>query len=515
MGGLSKSNKETKKEAAAGGSAEVELPVAVTDVQERVRSGKKRRTQEDSEGVGSDCAAAVDTTTTRKKRRSMEKTGMVEPAAGSPVVDADRPEAEAAESPEAFRARLQISCVSGDELPDPVQHFAAAPFSKKTRAALSGAGFAAPTAVQAQGWPVVVQGSDMIAVAKTGSGKTLAFLLPIFRKLAKENLDASEGPAALVLAPTRELAMQIEEAAAKFGKCVGASSLVVYGGVPKPPQAKALRERPQLLVATPGRLVDLMNDGAVELGKVRFLVLDEADRMLDMGFEPQMKQVMEKIPSERQTLLFSATWPKGLRKLAAQYLKKGPTHLNVGETEELAANKAVSQQFFKLSDDEKESKLWSILNALSPSEKVIVFANTKRRIDNLQKAVWASGYDCVAMHGEKSQRERDAGLAKFVSGETQTMFATDVCARGLDIHGVTHVLNFDMARDVESYIHRIGRTGRAGASGTSITFFNEDYDMECAPALLKIAEEAGQSPPEFLKKAAAKGGKGKNKLWRY
>jgi len=293
------------------------------------------------------------------------------------------------------------------------------------------------------------------------------------------------------------------------------TTAIMYGGAPKGPQAEELKKCPHLVVATPGRLTDFMGDGTVNLASVSCLILDEADRMLDMGFEPQMETIMKQIPKERQTLLFSATWPKAVQKLAAKYLKKDAAHINVGETEELAANKAVSQQFFNLGDDEKENKLWRILYDMGEGTKIIIFANTKNRINKLQKACWNNGYDCIAMHGDKQQWERDQGLAKFVSAEVPIMLATDVCARGLDIKDVTHVLNFDMARDVESYIHRIGRTGRGGKSGTSITFFNDAYDVECAPALAKIAREAGQEVPSFLEKAATKGANAKNKLWKY
>jgi superfamily II DNA/RNA helicase len=309
--------------------------------------------------------------------------------------------------------------------------------------------------------------------------------------------------------------VQIEEAATKFGESAEVSCCVVYGGVPKPPQAKALRSKPQVVVATPGRLVDLMNDGAIKLGQISYLVLDEADRMLDMGFEPQMKQIMKEIPAERQTLLFSATWPKSIKKLAATYLKDA-VHVNVGDTDELSANKAVTQEFMKLNDDEKDGRLWKLMDGFTDKEKCIVFANTKRRIEKLSKEVLASGYPCVVMSGDKSQQERDKGLADFVSGKTQIMFATDVCSRGLDIKGVTHVVNYDMARDVDCYIHRIGRTGRAGSSGTSITFVNDDFDIPCAPALAKIAKEAGQLVPEWLEKLVAKAEKGKkDKAWQY
>jgi len=453
--------------------------------------------------------APEDAARAEKKRRKKEKqealaaAEVAEVAAGA-VAELD---------PVAYRTQNQIS--SEQELPDPVQSFDTAPFGKKMRAALKAAGFAAPSAVQAQGWPVAVRGDDLVSVAKTGSGKTLVFLLPAFRMISKGKMDASNGPIALVLAPTRELAQQIEEVAVKFGAALDIKTTILFGGVPKPPQVKALKAKPELVVATPGRLMDLMQEGSVKLENVTYLVLDEADRMLDMGFEPQMDEIMKRIPAERQTLLFSATWPKSVKKLASKYLKKESVHVNVGSTEELSANKAVSQEFFKLDDDEKEKKLWHILYEMKEKTKIIIFGNTKNRINKLQKEVWNNGYDCIAMHGDKTQQERDAGLKQFVSGEVPIMLATDVCARGLDIKDVTHVLNFDMARDVESYIHRIGRTGRAGASGTSITFFNHAYDMDCAPALAKIAEEAGQTVPNFLKEAADKTKQVKNKAWRY
>jgi len=209
----------------------------------------------------------------------------------------------------------------------------------------------------------------------------LAFLMPAFRQIAKHQSDCSSGPAALVLAPTRELAVQIEEAATRFGQQAGVSTASLYGGVPKPPQAKALKAGPQLVVATPGRLMDLMRDGAAKLHGVTFLVLDEADRMLDMGFEPQMVEIMKQIPAERQTALFSATWPKSVQKLARSYMKKEAVRVNIGETEELAANRAVNQQFLKLDDSEKDEKLWRFVSGLGEDAKVIVFANTKRRID--------------------------------------------------------------------------------------------------------------------------------------
>mmetsp|Transcript_79816 Transcript_79816/g.244071 ORF Transcript_79816/g.244071 Transcript_79816/m.244071 type:complete len:238 (-) Transcript_79816:39-752(-) len=237
--------------------------------------------------------------------------------------------------------------------------------------------------------------------------------------------------------------------------------------------------------------------------------------MLDMGFEPDIAKILDTTPSERQTLLFTATWPKIVQRIAAKYLKEDHVHVNVGQTEDLAANKAVTQEFHKLGDDEKEMKLWRIIADLEDEHKLICFTNTKRRVEQLTKAFKARGFEVAALHGDKAQWERDRDLADFASGKCWLLFATDVCARGLDIRGVTHVVNYDMARDVEGYVHRIGRTGRAGATGVSVTFWNEAYDMECAPALVKIAKEASQQVPDWLQKAADKQKQVKNKQWRY
>lgn len=424
-------------------------------------------------------------------------------------------------TPAEFREKHFITlAIEGQTLPDPIQRFEDAPFSNEVCAGLVQTGFKEPSSIQAQGWPLVMDGKDLVAVAKTGSGKTLAFLLPAFefaRKLnSKACIKGASAPSVLVLAPTRELAAQLYKESEKFKKYHKICSVAVFGGVPKPPQAKALKEdRPECVIATPGRLQDLMEMEVLTLDRVQFLVLDEADMMLDMGFEPTISEIVGQIPSERQTLLFTATWPKAVKRIAASYLKKDHVHVNVGQTEELAANKAVNQTFYAIGDDEKEVKLWRIIGDLPDDGKVIVFMNTKRRVEQYRKAFVGRGFEVAALHGDKSQWERDRDLASFASGEVWLLFATDVCARGLDIKSVTHVVNFDMARDVEAYIHRIGRTGRAGAKGESITFWNVAYDMECSPALVKIAKEAGQEVPEFLENAAKKQKQAKTKLWKY
>jgi len=224
-----------------------------------------------------------------------------------------------------------------------------------------------------------------------------------------------------------------------------------------------------------------------------------------MGFEKELNAVMKELPKIRQTLFFTATWPKAVRRVAKNFLRTGDTvEVFIGEIGaqdgELAANKAVTQTFIEAQDDEKDKKLYDLLCGLEENASVVIFANTKRRVDVVASRFWQEGFSTVAVHGDKPQHERDASLKKFMTKQSQIMVATDVAARGLDIKGVTHVINFDMARDVESYVHRIGRTGRAGEVGEAVTFWNPDYDKECSPALVVIAKNAGQTVPPFLQK---------------
>jgi superfamily II DNA/RNA helicase len=393
--------------------------------------------------------------------------------------------------------------------------FTDAPFAQPIQEALKEAGFTVPSPIQARSWPVVLQGKDLIAVAKTGSGKTLGFLLPVFHLISTKHKKLSQRaknndvlPLCLVLAPTRELAIQIHGECVKFGALAGIdiASECVYGGTNASAQIKQLQQNnPQVVIATPGRLCDILERKALSLTQCQFCVLDEADRMLDMGFEPQLKQIMAVMPdkSQRQTLFFTATWPKAVRRVATTFLREGHTkEVFIGDSAngELEANKAVTQTFIQAQDDEKDKKLYELFCSLDDKASIVVFANTKRRVDFIANLFWQEGFTTCAVHGDKAQHERDTALQKFVNKQCSIMVATDVAARGLDIKGVTHVVNFDMARDVESYVHRIGRTGRAGELGEAITFWNPDYDKVCSPALVKIAKDAGQVVPPFLAK---------------
>jgi superfamily II DNA/RNA helicase len=419
-----------------------------------------------------------------------------------------------------FREEHSIKAIgeNAEALPDPFMSFDSCleGFGEKIVQRLK-KDYKEPSPIQAQSWPVALSRKDMVAVAKTGSGKTLSFLLPSFCVVSKDRTAAAAGPRILVLAPTRELATQIEEVVVSYAGLAGLSSACVYGGVPKPPQAKAVRSAVGgIVVATPGRLVDLLQDKSVNLQDVKVAVLDEADRMLDMGFQPQLSEIFNALPAvgQKQVLLFSATWPKAVKKMASTYLAEDHVHLTIGSHDDKGptANTAVTQEFFKLDDSEKDNQLLRDLFKMADSAKVVIFTNTKRRADNLAKNLWSNGYGCAAVHGDKTQGDREKSLNAFKSGEWPILVATDVASRGLDITGVTHVVNFDMPRDVEGYVHRIGRTGRAGNSGASITYWNPDYDTECAPALAKIAKDAGQPVPEWLDKVAQKMGQGK-KLW--
>jgi superfamily II DNA/RNA helicase len=415
--------------------------------------------------------------------------------------------------------------------------FSDAPFTKPIHKALQDSGFTEPSAIQSRAWPAALSGKDVIAVAKTGSGKvkafnlyiferslfgpltcslssqTLGFLLPTFHRIYTNDVPGGSqhqrsdipSPLCLVLTPTRELAMQIHRECIKFGPFLNIRSECIYGGTNVGAQIKQLRAAdPQVLVSTPGRLCDLLErTTAVSLQNCRFCILDESDRMLDLGFEKQLNQVMDVLPKQRQTLLFTATWPEAVRGIARSFLREDEIQeIFVGDSDagELAANKAVTQIFVEAQDDEKDKKLYDILCGLEENAAVIVFTNTKRRADYVSNIFWREGFMTCAVHGDKAQHERDASLHMFMKRERNIMVATDVAARGLDIKGVTHVINFDMARDVETYVHRIGRTGRAGEIGESITFWNPDYDKACSPALVTIAKNAGQEVPEFLKR---------------
>jgi ATP-dependent RNA helicase RhlE len=336
------------------------------------------------------------------------------------------------------------------------------------RAALE-EGYTAPTPVQAEVIPHVLAGRDMLACAQTGTGKTAAFVMPLLQRLTAAP-NARAEIRVLVLTPTRELASQIAESIAVYGRYLDLRHAVVYGGVSQHRQEIALRAAPDFLVATPGRLQDLMKQGLVRLGCVTHFVLDEADRMLDMGFVNDVRRIASALPAARQTLLFSATMPPAIETLARSMLKE-PVRVSVTPAVTTAATVEQSVMFVAKAD--KRALLERVLQDTAVS-RAIVFTRTKHGANRLSDQLASSGIASEAIHGNKSQNARERALEAFRKGTTRVLVATDVAARGIDIDGISHVINFDMPNVAESYVHRIGRTGRAGALGWAIAFCDRD-----------------------------------------
>ncbi|KGA96164.1 DEAD/DEAH box helicase [Alkalihalobacillus alcalophilus ATCC 27647 = CGMCC 1.3604] len=328
--------------------------------------------------------------------------------------------------------------------------------------ALEDMGFAEATPIQNATIPTTLAGKDVIGQAQTGTGKTGAFGVPLIEKINVEN-DHVQG---LILAPTRELANQVSESLVKFGKYKGVRTVVVYGGQDMRKQIRDLKRKPHVVVATPGRLMDHMNRKTIRLNQVETVILDEADEMLNMGFIEDIETILKEIPNERQTLLFSATMPKRIEKLAQQFMKE-PQTIAVKAKEVTMEN--IEQFYIELHEKQKFDALCRLVDIHTP-ELAIVFGRTKRRVDELSEALIKRGYRAEGIHGDLNQAKRDSVLRKFKNGLIEILVATDVAARGLDISGVTHVYNFDLPQDPESYVHRIGRTGRAGKSGMAVTF---------------------------------------------
>ncbi|MEK8216701.1 DEAD/DEAH box helicase [Paenibacillus sp. FSL L8-0463] len=328
---------------------------------------------------------------------------------------------------------------------------------------LKGQGIVKPTPVQEEAIPPVVQGLDVIARAKTGTGKTLAFLLPIMDKIRVE----AAYPQVLVLAPTRELALQITEEARKLARHTGVKILAVYGGQDVEKQLRKLEGGRHLIIGTPGRLLDHLRRETLDLGGVKMLVLDEADQMLHMGFLEDVETIITAVPYRRQTMLFSATMPDPIKRLAANYMKE-PLDIVIKSGSPIPLDN-IRQQVVECSDRNKEEALQALIERDRPY-LAIIFCRTKRRVSKLNEALQAAGYDCDELHGDLSQGKREAVMKRFREAKLQLLVATDVAARGLDVEGITHVFNYDLPLDADSYIHRIGRTGRAGGKGLAITF---------------------------------------------
>ncbi|KAL3274900.1 hypothetical protein HHI36_019681 [Cryptolaemus montrouzieri] len=335
-----------------------------------------------------------------------------------------------------YRRSKEVT-VDGNLAPNPIQNFSETSFPDYVMDEISKQGYDAPTAIQAQGWPIAMSGRDLVGIAQTGSGKTLAYILPAIVHINNQQpISRGDGPIALVLAPTRELAQQIQQVASDFGSTSYVRNTCIFGGAPKGPQARDLERGVEIVIATPGRLIDFLEKGTTNLERCTYLVLDEADRMLDMGFEPQIRKIIEQIRPDRQTLMWSATWPKEVKKLAEDYLNDY-VQINIGSLQ-LSANHNIHQIVDVCQEHEKPEKLNALLqeigNNAEAGSKILIFVETKKKVEDITRQLRRYGWPAVCMHGDKSQQERDYVLREFRNGKSCILVATDVAARGLEAH---------------------------------------------------------------------------------
>ncbi|KAL6602950.1 hypothetical protein ACP70R_043311 [Stipagrostis hirtigluma subsp. patula] len=411
--------------------------------------------------------------------------------------------------------------VKGEGAPAPADSFEAAGLAEAVLRNVARCGYESPTPVQRYAMPVVMAGRDLMACAQTGSGKTAAFCLPVISGLVAAGTGGSGGgggrrdrgsfdraakPRALVLAPTRELAAQINDEAKKFSFQTGLKVVVAYGGTPMYNQLRELERGVDILVATPGRLVDIVERSRVSLEAIKYLVMDEADRMLDMGFELQIRKIVDRMnmpkKSVRQTMLFSATFPPEIQTLASDFLSNY-IYITVGRVG--SSTDLIEQKVEFVNDGEKRGFLLDLLhkqsvgvaNSKLQQPLTLVFVETKREADSLRYWLYSKGFPATAIHGDRNQQEREAALRSFKSGATPIMVATDVASRGLDVPNVAHVINYDLPKSIEDYVHRIGRTGRAGKAGTATAFFT-DSNHPLAKGLLELMTEAKRDVPKWL-----------------
>lgn len=425
------------------------------------------------------------------------------------VLSEEEEDDEAAASPsghlsaEEYLRKHNIT-ISDTDVPPPAQSFADADLPPSMLAAFTHSGYTVPTTIQACAWPIAATGRDLVAIASTGSGKTCGFLAPGLQHIRNSGKNPRAGPIMLVLAPTRELARQIQDEATRLGRSMRIRNTCLYGGAPRGRQAQELRDSPHIVIATPGRLLDFIQSRELDLGQVSYFVLDEADRMLDMGFEPAIQDVVAQLPTERQTMFFSATWPKEVKAIARKFVRNDPVHVFIGNVQEgLVANKDITQIVKLVDSRTKLDETLAYLRSKPRGTRFIIFTATKRGADRLEMEInYGREFSAAAIHGDKTQNARDAVIHRFKQGRTNILVATDVAARGLDISNVGAVINYDFPNEIEMYIHRIGRTGRAGHAGEAYTLMTRS-DRGFAPELEQIMRDAQQVvPPELAQMAA-------------
>uniref|UniRef100_A0A8C6T064 Probable ATP-dependent RNA helicase DDX46 n=1 Tax=Neogobius melanostomus TaxID=47308 RepID=A0A8C6T064_9GOBI len=398
----------------------------------------------------------------------------------------------------AYRAELEGIIVKGKGCPKPIKTWVQCGVSMKILSALKKQSYEKPTPIQAQAIPAIMSGRDLIGIAKTGSGKTIAFLLPMFRHIMDQRpMEESEGPIAVIMTPTRELALQITKECKKFSKSLGLRVVCVYGGTGISEQIAELKRGAEIIVCTPGRMIDMLgaNSGRVtNLRRVTYVVLDEADRMFDMGFEPQVMRIVDNVRPDRQTVMFSATFPRAMEALARRILAK-PIEVQVGGRSVVCSD--VEQHVLVIEEDQKFLKLLEILGHYQEKGSVIIFVDKQEHADALLKDLMKASYPCLSLHGGIDQYDRDSIINDFKTGVCRLMVATSVAARGLDVKHLILVVNYNCPNHYEDYVHRAGRTGRAGNKGYAYTFITEDQ-VRYAGDIIKALELSGSTvPPEL------------------
>eukprot|EP00891_Asterochloris_glomerata_P007590 jgi/Astpho2/7590/fgenesh1_pm.00115_%23_8_t len=477
------------------------LGAASAKSSKKERKALKHKQQEAASPSSQKTAAAVPAANGKSQKRKKAKPA-AQPAAEGPGAHA-APEVGKADQDRRPNKKAKLSAAAAAGSAQPAAK--AAPLKPK----MCFAGellhairdFVEPSPIQAQCWPIISSGHDLVGIAATGSGKTLAFGLPALQHIRAQRtagVTTGNSPSVLILSPTRELALQTAGVMEEAGSRCGLKTLCVYGGVPKPPQVRALKQGIDVLVATPGRLEDLVQDKACRLAGITYLVLDEADRMLDLGFEPHIRAIAQQTRADRHTLMFSATWPSSIQKLASEFLSH-PVKVTIG-SQDLSASHSVTQVVEVIDPRQRDSRLDELLHKYHSSRKnrVIIFVLYKKEAARVEALLQKKGWKAVAVHGDASQHQRTRAVEQFKSGEIPLLVATDVAARGLDIPDVEAVINYSFPLTTEDYVHRIGRTGRAGKTGVSHTFFSGATDKARAGELINVLKEAGQVVPKEL-----------------
>ncbi|CAG9327354.1 unnamed protein product [Blepharisma stoltei] len=393
------------------------------------------------------------------------------------------------------------SVVKGSEI-KPIISFAEFGFPEAITALFEASKFIQPTPIQSLMLPSALGGKDIIGIACTGSGKTLSYVLPALIHITNQQpIQPGQGPIALILAPTRELAKQIIFEANRFGKCLEIRSVCLYGGNGRQFQMKDLEVLPQLVVATPGRLLDFLECGAINLKRTSYIVVDEGDRMLDMGFAPQLRKILSQARPDRQIIACSATWPNTLEELSKEFMKD-PIEIHIGKEGGVTANHNITQVINIVDSEEKMDKLVEIVKPLT-EKRILIFVDTKAQCEILSSELESKEIKSATLHGDKSMKDRMTTLLDFRAGRNFIVIATDLASRGLDVKDLDYVICYDFPKRIEDYVHRIGRTARGTSKGTAISFFTKD-NAKCAQNLIQVLEEAQQNVPRELRRMMRK-----------